>query len=268
MGRSAIGYVLCAVALAFPGGEAAAQTATTPSGWTFDLGFYGWMPATSGTLDVRGREATIDQSFLDTLHKADTLLGLMGHAEAHRDAFSGILDFVYTKIGFKQTAVGPLSAKPTSTMAIVDVAGAYRFGRWWLDNTGTRTWSIEGLAGGRYNSIGSTLDFQPVGGIQPASLNQSKDWIDPFIGLRISAKLSQSWEASLRGDIGGFGVSSDLTWQAIALVGYRFRLLGANAEAGFGYRALSWRFSNGSGAQQFKWNATLHGPILGLAFRF
>lgn len=141
MGRSAIRYVLWAAALCCSCGEAEAQTAATPPGWTFDLGFYGWMTATSGSLDVRGREASIDQSFLDTLNKADTLLGLMGHAEAHHDDLGGILDFVYAKIGFKRTAVGPLSAKPTSTMAIVDFVGAYRFGRWWLDNTGARAWA-------------------------------------------------------------------------------------------------------------------------------
>lgn len=268
MRARAIAHVLCAVTVCLHSSETSAQTLLLQQGWTFDAGFYGWMPATNGRLDVRGREASIDQSFLDTVHKADTLLGLMAHAEAHRAEFGGILDVVYSKIGFKQTAVGPLSAKPTSTVAVVDFAGAYRFGPWWLEPTGTRRWWIEGLVGGRYNGIGSKLDFAPVGGVQPASIGQSKEWIDPFIGLRISADLSGSWNASLRGDIGGFGVSSDFTWQAVALLGYRFRLLGTKAEAGFGYRTLAWHFSSGSGAQQFKWNATLHGPILGLALRF
>jgi hypothetical protein len=137
-----------------------------------------------------------------------------------------------------------------------------------VDPTVLRNWSIEGLAGARYNSVSGKLDFQASGGFTRANVKQTKDWVDPFIGLRISAELANSFSASLRGDIGGFGAGSDFTWNAAALLGYHFDLFGQKAEAGLGYRALDWNFSSGSGSDKFKWNTTLHGPVLGLLVRF
>ena len=63
-------------------------------------------------------------------------------------------------------------------------------------------------------------------------------------------------------------MGSDFTWQLAGLLGYRFPLFGADAKAVVGYRALSQDYKSGSGANRFKWDTTLHGPVLGLSFRF
>jgi hypothetical protein len=53
------------------------------------------------------------------------------------------------------------------------------------------------------------------------------------------------------------------------LVGYSFHLLGDdNAKVFAGYRALGQDYSDGSGADKFEWDETLHGPVLGLAYHF
>lgn len=75
--------------------------------------------------------------------------------------------------------------------------------------------------------------------------------------------LSDRWDLSLRGDIGGFGIGSDFTWQMTALLGYRFPLFGADATAAIGYRILDQNYDDG-----FEWDMTLHGPVLGLGIRF
>jgi hypothetical protein len=268
MTRLVIGCFLGVAAFCFSGWAAEAQTMPPPEGWTFDAGLYGWLTATSGTIDVRGQQTSINSSFADLVQRSDSLIGIMGHAEAHKDQFSGILDFVYADIGYKPSTVGPFGAKATSKLTIIDATGAYRFGRWPLGLGSDTSFAVEGLAGLRYNSVGGSLDFQSAGGVQPPNVSQSKDWIDPIIGTRLSATLSESWAASLRGDIGGFGVGSDFTWQAALVISYSFKLFDADASADFGYRALSWRFSNGGGSQEFKWSANFHGPVIGLMFHF
>jgi hypothetical protein len=63
------------------------------------------------------------------------------------------------------------------------------------------------------------------------------------------------------GMIGGFGVSSEFTWDVMAAVGYevteKISLVG-------GYRALGVDYTDGA----FEFDVVQHGPILGAVFRF
>lgn len=53
------------------------------------------------------------------------------------------------------------------------------------------------------------------------------------------------------------------------MAGYRFGLFGDdNARFLAGYRALYQNYKSGSGSNEFKWDMTLHGPMLGLAIDF
>ncbi len=71
-----------------------------------------------------------------------------------------------------------------------------------------------------------------------------------------------------RGDIGGFGVGSDLTWNVAGLLLYDFDLFGMDASVATGYRALYQDFEDGSGANKFAYDVTTQGPILGMVIRF
>jgi hypothetical protein len=67
----------------------------------------------------------------------------------------------------------------------------------------------------------------------------------------------------LRGDIGGFGVGSDFTYNAIGLVEYKpwkhVSFLG-------GYRVLYQNYKDGSRIDEFKFDMTMHGPVLAVNF--
>ncbi len=91
-------------------------------------------------------------------------------------------------------------------------------------------------------------------------------WIDLIIGGRLIADLTEKLTFTLHGDIGGFGVSSDLTWNVSGFLGYQFTPL---LSAWIGYRALGVDYETGSGKNQFKYEMTVSGPIidLGLVFR-
>ena len=64
---------------------------------------------------------------------------------------------------------------------------------------------------------------------------------------------------------GGFGTSSTFTWDAMTLIGCNFW---ENATILGGYRAVGRSYESGSGRDNFKANATMHGPVAGMAFTF
>jgi hypothetical protein len=67
------------------------------------------------------------------------------------------------------------------------------------------------------------------------TVSRTDDWFDPYIGLRARFNFTDRLYATAKGDIGGFGLDSDFTWQAEAALGCQ---LTARVFAEAGYRAL------------------------------
>ncbi|MDB6175810.1 MAG: hypothetical protein JWL59_5121 [Chthoniobacteraceae bacterium] len=68
-----------------------------------------------------------------------------------------------------------------------------------------------------------------------STYSKSNDWFDPYIGFRARYNLSNAFYLTGRGDIGGFGVGSDLTWQVYGALGCQ---LSKRVFAEAGYRCL------------------------------
>ena len=119
------------------------------------------------------------------------------------------------------------------------------------------------LAGGRYTHLDIELDFKRIG-----TRDESKDWVDPFVGAVTEIGLTDKLSFRVRGDVGGFGVGSDVTVHSVGLLGYKVRPFGLDGTLAAGYRALYQDYTDGSGRNKFTWNMTLHGPVLGLAITF
>lgn len=68
------------------------------------------------------------------------------------------------------------------------------------------------------------------------TVSRTDDWFDPYIGLRVRYNFTDRFYVTAKGEIGGFGVGSDFTWQAEAALGCQVTQ-SIFAEAG--YRALS-----------------------------
>jgi opacity protein-like surface antigen len=85
--------------------------------------------------------------------------------------------------------------------------------------------------------------------------------VDPIIGVRYHHDLTDKFFVRALADIGGFGVSSDITWQGMASLGYRIT---DNASLGFGYRGLGTDYT--SGGTTFE--VISHGLLLGLEYKF
>ena len=67
-----------------------------------------------------------------------------------------------------------------------------------------------------------------------------------------------------RADVGGVVAGSDLTWNAQGYLGYRTSVLGQPTTFAIGYRALYVDYDH----NEFKWDVTQQGPILGAVLRF
>jgi hypothetical protein len=260
------------------------QPAVVPSGWSFRFVPYGWLTSMQGTQTVRGRSAKIDASFIDIVEKSDTLAALMGNFEARNGPFAFYSDLVWSKVGVEGSNIRTRSVAPGVTttlgtslelefqMAIVEVGAAYEVAR-----VGLLAFDV--LGGARYwyqdadvsFDLARTIDIGDLElvGARAFARSGSVDWLDPVIGARVRYIVAPGHELFLRGDVGGFGVGSKFSWQAIGGYGVDFGSWNGVTFSGvLGYRALYIDYAQGSGRTRYEFDILQHGPILGLSMRF
>jgi opacity protein-like surface antigen len=85
--------------------------------------------------------------------------------------------------------------------------------------------------------------------------------VDPIIGVRGQYNFNDKWYVAGNTDIGGFGVSSDITWSVEAVVGYNFT---RNVSAELGYRYLYTDYQDGG----FIFDMAQAGIYTGVNIRF
>jgi hypothetical protein len=224
---------------------------------------YAWFVGITGDLGARGVVASVDESFLDVLDQSDFVFGVFARAEARKGKLGFFIDGGYTRMEVNDTSVGAGEVDATFDMAAIDFGLLYRVGTWPTAGRTTPALALDAMVGGRYVHGRNEFDFAVI-----ATREQSKDWIDPIVGAQALVNFNERFGVILRGDVGGFGVASDLTWSATALVTYRFHLGGVRSEAFLGYKALGEDFSDGSGVNEFTWDTVTHGPVLGFTFTF
>ena len=231
---------------------------TDADDWQFSITPYLWAVGLNGDMTVKGVDSDVDVNFSDILTNLD--IALEAHFEVWKGKWGGFFDGTYVKLKTDAGTTGNIDI--TSTIVLVDFGGFYRVGTWPVgspENVG-RSLSFDALVGGRYTDL--KVKFDPD---RLPSFDQDKSWTDLIVGGRMIFDFSEKWAFILRGDIGGFGISgsSDFTANGIGLVGWTFHpswtLMG-------GYRALYQDYETGSGSNEFKYDVTTHGPILGLTF--
>lgn len=86
-------------------------------------------------------------------------------------------------------------------------------------------------------------------------------WWDPYVGLRARYNFNSTFYVIARGDIGGFGVGSELMWQAEGALGCQ---LSNSIYAELGYRALSFDYDNNG----LVYDVITHGAQLTMGVEF
>ena len=233
---------LCTIALLAPLHIGAAETNL----WTFDVSLYGLAVGMSGDLGVGPVTVPVDVTFQDVVNNLE--FGFMGAARVGYGPWALTTEGLY--MGLEGTKNG-VTAELDQWM--MEETLSYRVSKY-----------IEPLVGVRYNHLAGQLRGP---GILPTPVmpTGTQTWWDPILGANLCLPLAKKFSLELRGDVGGFGVGSDLTWQVFPCLDWRFATWGSLQA---GYRWLSMDYETGSGADRFKYDIVNQGPQLGFTFLF
>ena len=220
--------------------------------WKHELAPYLWGSAMDGTVGIGSISADASLSFSDILDNLE--MGFMGMYRASTDRYSITVDAIYMGLG--ATGKGPGGVLRAD--ADVDQVGLEAdFGYALTDR-------FTVLAGLRYVDLETQVDVSsPLGDVLSAKTRES--WVDPVIGAQYSWPFADEWTITLRGDIGGFGVGSDLAWQGIATLRWQFS---ERTAAALAYRYLEMDYEDGQAEDYFKYDVATSGPALGVVFTF
>ena len=184
-------------------------------------------------------------------------MAAMIYLEAGNDSWTISSDLIYMNLNQEITPGTLINSGSAGVKQLIwEIAGLYRISS-----------TLETGIGGRFNSIESDLKIlrNDIGqGTTPLSSTLSNTWFDPVLIARIS-KSKDLWAFQFRGDIGGFGIGSKLTWQVQIYAGYRFSEL---FQLSVGYRILGMDYEDGSGEDRFRYNMSNFGPVIRLGFNF
>jgi hypothetical protein len=251
--------------------------------WRFNVNLYSWLYGLQGDVTGKGRTQSVDITLDDTLHLLDEItMVFMGRFEISKGPCGLYFDGTFLKLedsgaGERQIKV-PILIQPTFTInGKVDVTAETSF------NEGAFSYDVytspcmvgnmpeltlEVLGGARYTYLRSKVHLEiqgPLGNTRTLDADNSRDWVDPIVGGRLLWRPTQKWLMSLRTDVGGFGLGSDITFNINAEVAYRiYKGIYANA----GYRALYMDYETGSGNDKFAFDMWIHGPWMGLGVEF
>lgn len=218
---------------------------TAEEGWSFKITPYLWAMGIDGDIGIGPVSVPVDVKFTDAVEDLD--LGGMLSAEARNGAWGILVDGAYLKLSEEvDTFLGEFGAELEQWMLQGSVVYS-------VVDTGSTGFDLG--AGVRYLSLDTTLNTP----LDTADLNASEGIADPILVARLRQQITEKFYSVLYGDIGGFGVSADLTWQLMAAAGYSFTdwfsLLA-------GYRALGYDYEQ----DEFSLDVVENGIVIGLQF--
>ncbi len=232
-----------------PSFEEPLAPAAESSPWSCNVALYGWLQAVEGDVAARGISTPVDVGIDDVLRNLD--VAVMGVVEVGYGRWGFLADSGYVELSVNEPTPFGLIA-PSFDVNYKEFVGNYVIA---YEVMKTASQKLDVYAGIRATWLELELDLGPF------NQSASEGWVDPIIGARYQRDLGHSFFLRALGDIGGFGVSSDLTWQAMAGFGYRFN---DRCSALLTYRAISTDYSSGG----FLFDVISHGPLLGVEFRF
>jgi opacity protein-like surface antigen len=215
---------------------------------------YFWLPSMDVTSTIGLTSIPIDMSFDEIWDNFD-VIALSARGEYWWGQYGVVVDGLW--MDMQADGLGPEgNADAQLSDGIVDVLAAYRFN---LKEGGATSMRL--LAGGRYHYFKQQLSNVPGLG----TVGGSEDWFEPVLGAQLLAPMGKKWLATARGDVGGFGIAdaSDITWSAMAGVGYEFA---KNWMAKVGYRYYYIDYSTGSGPSTFGIEGNMQGPWIGISY--
>jgi len=219
--------------------------------WNYLAEIYLMFPTMSGEVGIANLppvevDADASQIF------GNIKMGMMLYLEANTDEWAITSDLLYMKLGQDVVSKNDvISGEVNMKQTALEVAGLKRINNW-----------LEAGVGGTLVSLYTGLDLETKTiNDENKSGDVSRTWFDPIILVRTQGVVKEDWLLQFRGDIGGFGVGSDFSWQVQANVGYKFSEL---FHASLGYRYIGIDYDK----DDFKYDVDTYGLVLRFGFNF
>ena len=245
--RSALpGYILQFTVLIFIGSCSELYADETSDSIVYEITPYLWAASIKGTTASNGEESPpIDTDY--NFFSFDNLDGVFSTTfTARKNQWGFHFDYLY--VAFEDTFLEATPLQTTTRLEgrIIELAGEYAPAS--IDN-------LELIAGLRNQDITVSLE------LLNRKPEQTATWTDPFVGVIYKRPLTDKFHLALRGDLGGFGIESDMAVNAQALIRYQ---ISNTFSVKFAYRYLKVKFDD----RDFLYDISLDGFQIGLGIRF
>ncbi len=210
-----------------------------------------WASALDGQAGVGNNVVDVDMSFSDIFDHLDYAVFLT--TEMRKGRWAGVIELLAVKLSGQRAVPRTVfeTAELDANQTMIEISPRYRV-------TPPGRVDVDLIGGIRLWAVSSTLILSDGVALTTGIGDQ---WVDPIIGSRLIAELGRGFVIQTRGDIGGFGVGSEFTWQLMGLLGYNINrgatLLG-------GYRYLDVDFEDDDG---LLFDVAMKGLILAAAIR-
>lgn len=223
-------------------------------GWRHTVVIYGMGAAIDGTAQIGQVEVPVDVSISEVFDALE--FGAMAAYRIEDGTWSFTVDTTFMGLGGSDTTLGGLLR---GEMDVDQFTLMGTVGRRLTDN-------LEFLFGFAYMDLSTDLKVNgTVGGVVDLEASRDVDWIDPTVGLQYGLPLGEDWRLNLRGDIGGFGIGSDLMYQVLAT--FRWQMSDTTGFV-FGYRLISFDYEEGKDQNYQHYDLTEQGPLAGVTISF
>jgi hypothetical protein len=226
--------------------------------WRHTFVVYGMGAAIDGTTQIGNVAVPVDLSISDVFDALE--MGAMAAYRADNGTWSITGDATYMGLG-ATTRTGQGRVRGDVDIDQFTVMGTL----------GRVAAPLEVLFSLAYFDLSTKLEVRttaPVTGeVTTRNAGTGAQWIDPLIGLKYSLPFRDAWRLNLRGDVGGFGVGSDLNYQLLGTVAWQSQ---GNVGVVFGYRLIAFDYEDGErGTRQYeRYDLTEQGPVVGVTWRF
>jgi hypothetical protein len=207
------------------------------SDWEYQISIYSWIVDQEGTVTIRGTSIPVD-IILDDFSKL-WRRSLNGRIQARYENWLILFDARYIVLRDEGVDID---------IVLLDLLGGYRLASF-----------FDVMFGGRYFNTNADLTSE-----EGEKFSGKKGWFDPVVGARLIIPLTRGLYIITRGDVGGFGVGSKLSWQVLGAIDWRI----ANFSLAAGYRMWDVDYESGSDESLFRYNVTTKGPGIGFTVHF
>ena len=227
--------------------------APAANAWQHSIAPYLWLPSIKGQMGVNGIVSDVDVSQSDLLSNLE--FGAFLAFTGQKGKWGYYADIEYLKLSSGASIDNLLIKQVDMTMEQIRIEAVISYEAYQSQQT-----SIELYGGIQFTNVDIELGLTNTQGGK-TNPSGSESWVDPIIGAKLLHDFNEKWYLSLIGEVGGFGVSSDMTWQAMAGIGYNINecwsIMG-------GYRHLYIDYENDG----FVYDTDTSGPIIGGLYKF